>query len=184
MISVMGAQTLLTVEQFSQLPEEEVCRYELIEGELVEVSSGTLRHNKVRDRIFSHLNEHLKSVGIGLAVIEVDLSLDAVSVRRPDLAFFSNAKLQGVDEDKIPVQVAPELAVEVISPSDTMLRMNQKIRWCLANGVQEVWVVFLEDREVHVHGAPKSVRKLTAEDVLETKLLPGFSVRVAEIFEP
>ncbi len=83
MIGVVATRTLLTVEQFEQLSEEERRRYELDHGELVEVACATYEHNRIRGKIETALNGFQAGRRIGEAVAEQEFRLGEDTVRRP-----------------------------------------------------------------------------------------------------
>src|SRR5579871_626866 len=79
---------------------------------------------------------------------------------------------------------APDLAVEILSPSDSFRQLTRKVKQYLAAGCLTVWVIHPERREVDVYGADGTDGELGVEDMLEApELLPGLSFRVAELFE-
>jgi Uma2 family endonuclease len=78
---------------------------------------------------------------------------------------------------KVPVPYAPDIAVEVLSPSELVLDLNHKVRDYLSAGSQEVWLLDPENCELHVR-TKTGIRLLQTRDTLETPLLPGLSVLV------
>jgi Uma2 family endonuclease len=180
----MSVTTPFTLEQFEQLPKEEAVQYELVEGELIEVPSGNLEHNIRRDELHWKMQEFLRRAKLGRAVIEIDLRLGEGTQRRPDVAYFSNERLAQIDRHRGYPTVAPELAIEVLSPKESAVDLLEKIQWYFKNGVQEVWLMYLNAREIHVYTTDTgAIRRVRESESIETPLLPGFSLRVAEIFE-
>jgi Uma2 family endonuclease len=110
---------------------------------------------------------------------------DPRRVRLPDLSFIRYGRLEGGQVPEGHITVPPDLAVEVVSPSDRFAEVRAKVREYLAAGVPMVWVVDPAMRAVEVwreHGPPALLREedeLSGEDVL-----PGFSCRVGELFPP
>ncbi len=176
----MGTKALMTVEEFAQLSANETEDYELVEGELILLSSGTIRHNKLRDLLGHLLWAYFKARAIGEAIGEVDCQLSDDTVRRPDLAIFLGEHFRQLDQNRIPVPFAPDIAVEVLSPSEKAIDVNRKIREYLGAGCQEVWLVDDANGELFVH-AKSGIRVLAGPEALETPLLPGFAVTVAEL---
>ncbi len=86
-----------------------------------------------------------------------------------------------MDPDKIPVPFAPDIAVEVLSASEGAIETNRKVRDYLGVGCHEVWVIDHVDCEFFVH-SKSGIRLLLATDVLDSPLLPGFNVPVADVF--
>jgi Uma2 family endonuclease len=101
-------------------------------------------------------------------------------VRGPDIAYWSREKLPTVPVGYI--EVAPNLLVEVLSPSNTSRQIRSKLKEYLAKGVQIVWVIAPEDRTLTIYRTPDEGRLLhesataTGEDVL-----PGFTCRVSDL---
>ncbi len=153
-------------------------RYELVEGELVELVPEMLLHNLVRDSVLVALLEYAERKNAGTVVGMQHFHLFGNTVRRPDVSFVRAGRELPLNQ--LP-EGAPDLAVEVVSPTNTRREINQRISDYFAAGCQRVWVVYPEDREVYVHGlAGLSCRR--EGDLLEdSELLPGFSVRVADL---
>lgn len=183
----MAATTLLTSEQFLALPEEHDehgnrVKDELIGGEVVKMPPPSLPHDLIKNRMNRILIRYLDAhpeltleplVEIGASVGEYDTFI-------PDISIVKRDRLTPVERRIF--QGAPDIAIEVVSPSDTLKHMKRKIDAYLANGAQSVWVVFPEARSVMVHRAD-SVREFKADQTLHDPLLPGFSVPVAQFFE-
>ena len=177
----MSTKAMMTVEQFAQMDTADTERYELVEGELIPLSSGTPRHCKIRDLAGDLLRSYFRGNPIGEAIGEMDCQLAEDTVRQPDVSIFLNKEhLQQMDLDKIPVPFAPDIAVEVLSPSERTMDTRRKVRDYLRAGSKEVWLLDHANGEVLVHSAT-GIRMLQVTDILESGLLPGFSVGVAEL---
>jgi Uma2 family endonuclease len=106
--------------------------------------------------------------------------------RRPDVAFVSAARwpLDATLPETGDWAMVPDLAVEVISPNDVLKDVLAKVREYFQYGVQIVWVVMPEERQVYVYESPTQVRILTTDDVLTgADLLPGFRLPVVSLFQ-
>lgn len=176
----MATKTLMTVEEFIPLLESRDARYELVEGEIVTVSPGMFLHNQVRDKLLFVLMSFLKGRNIGTAVSEQPFHLFGATVRVPDLAFLRSGRV--LPPDKLP-EGAPDLAIEVISPSNTLREMDQRVSDFFAAGCQRVWLVYPEHREVYIHGLTGVARRRGDETLEDPELLPGLSVKVSSLFE-
>jgi Uma2 family endonuclease len=176
----MATKTLLTVEEFARIFEQRDCFYELVEGELITVSPGMFLHNYVRDRLLRLLAAFVEDHRLGMVVSEQPFHLFGTTVRYPDVAFVRSGRV--LPPHKFP-EGAPDLAVEIISPSNTPSYMDRRISDFFAAGSARVWVVYPEEREVYVHGMNGMVRH-GGDDLLEDpELLPGFSVKASSLFE-
>ncbi|MGO8793052.1 MAG: Uma2 family endonuclease [Terriglobia bacterium] len=176
----MATKTLLTVEEFLRLPEPFDTVRELVEGELITVSPTMPEHNDVRDTLLVALRNFLAGKGLGRVWSEQAFHLFGDTVRIPDIAFVRAGR--SIDPRRLP-EGAPDLAIEVISPTNTPREIDQRVSDFFAAGSTRVWLVYPEHREVYVHGLSGVVRR-RGDDLLEDpELLPGFSVKVSSLFE-
>jgi len=179
----VGTTTKLTFEEFQKLPEREGVIYELDNGELLMEPSPAVRHNLIRQRIAMKLMEFVESKHLGIVLEEMDFRLAPDTVRNPDVAFVSAAHVKRIDLDCSPVEGAPILAVEVISPSNTAEDMVKKTQQYLRAGCQIVWIVYPSLRLAEVH-SPSGTRQIGEPELLEAKeLLPRFSLSLSYVFD-
>ena len=179
----MATKAHLTVEDFVRLPESvggRDVRYELVEGELVEIAPEMLLHNLVRDKVLVALLEYVDRRRRGTVIGMQHFHLSGDTVRRPDVSFVQAGR--ELPLDKLP-EGAPDLAVEVVSPTNTPREIDQRISDYFAAGCQRVWVAYPEDREVYIHGLAGVTRRCADELLEDAELLPGFSVKVSSLFE-
>ena len=149
----MGTTTRITFAEYEKLPEKEGVRYELDEGTLLMEPSPALNHNLIRQRIASRLTDFVRSHSLGIVVEEMDFRLATDTVRNPDVAFITPDHLRNIDPYASPVEGAPALAIEVISPSNLAQDTAKKVRQYLAAGCQAVWLVYPALRLVEIHNA-------------------------------
>ena len=181
--TTMATKTLLTVEDFMRLPESvgtHDLRYELVEGELVTMSPGMLPHNLIRDTLLVVLKAFVAPRKLGTVVSEQAFQLSERTVRVPDVAFVRAGRQLATDR---PIEGAPDLAIEVVSPSNTPREIDRRISDYFADGCQRVWVLYPEEREVYIHGLAGVSRRQADESLEDSELLPGFSVKVSSLFE-
>src|SRR5687768_10581450 len=140
-IEMPVSQRLVTAEEFEQMPEEPGVRLELVRGRGVRVSPPGFRHGMVQGRLCELLAEYARRTGTGRAVFPVGFKLasNPDTVREPDLAFISRSRVTGEPDGFI--AGAPDLAVEVISPTDRRGNLQRKIAQYLETGVRMVWLV-------------------------------------------
>ena len=185
----MAAATLLTLEQFSALPEYDErtgCSYELDHGELIIVSPQGWEHEDLKNNLCELLRTHLRKAGMQRrAVVETGFVLDEDSWRKPDIAVMSEETLRKADLDRRrPLDGAPELSIEIASPSDTSAMIGRKVDHFLAAGSKTVWVLYPDSRQVHVHRVGRKTAKLDRTEYLqEPEILPGFRIQVAQLFD-
>ena len=175
----MATKTLLTVEDFLLLPEPLDCSYELVEGVLITVSPGMFLHNQVRDRLLILLAAFVEAHKLGTVVSEQPFHLEGNTVRVPDVAFVRSGRT--LPPNQLP-EGAPDLAIEVISPTNTPREMDRKVSDFFAAGSTRVWLVYPEHQEVYIHGLSGVVRRRGDDTLEDPELLPGFSVKVSSLF--
>ncbi len=108
---------------------------------------------------------------------------DPERFRKPDVSFIAKARMAVVPRGHC--KIAPDLAVEVISPNDTFAEIDIKIDEYLKAGVKLVWVVVPETRTVHIHRPDGSTQTLRGRDELSGEdVIPGFKCVIADLFPP
>ena len=157
--------------------------YELVDGILVEKAVG-LYESWLAGRLLTRLNVFLERNDLGFAAGEAGmLRLVAGLVRAPDVSFVNWNRVVGRRVPRQPVpHLSPNLAVEVLSRSNTRREMDRKLDDYFASGVELVWYVDPESRTVRVFAARDAVATLGAGDTLDGGgVLPGFAVAVADL---
>ena len=177
----MTTQTaLVTVEEFQRLPPPEYgVKRELVEGEIVEMSTARGGHEKVKARFNSHLVLYAAAHPGIVVLVETRFVLGERSDVIPDLTVVREADFLATDPDDYFRR--PLIAVEVVS-SESASRLEAKTRAYLAHGAQAVIIAYPDERAIHVR-VGDSAHVLGANDYLELPdVLPGFRVQVAEFF--
>jgi len=178
----MSATTLLTVEQFEQLPQEDGVQYELKDGELVRMANAKFGHEQTKSEILSCLVPYVVQRRLGRVYAETAFELSPSRVCAPDVAFLSNESVAKGDPEHI-YRGAPDLAVEVVSESENALELRQKIQDYLDAGSLAVWAFYPKLRVIAVYDQ-SGVREFRGDRVLEApEILPGFQARVNQFFE-
>lgn len=181
--------TRVTAEEFAEMEFGED-RAELVGGGIEIMPPSGFEHGELTGEIFGLLRDHNRSQRAGKIVgAETGFRLAEDTVRAPDAAFVSNERLQEVRErtgqTRFPsfLPTAPDLAAEVVSPSDRADDISSKIADYFEFGTRLVWFFYPSQRTVHVFTSPTQVRILTQADTLDGgEVLPGFSCSVREIF--
>jgi Uma2 family endonuclease len=173
-----------TEEDVIRIEQEENRLCELVEGVLVEKPMG-FRESLLATALIQYLREFVAPGNLGLITGEGGmLRLFAGLVRIPDVAFISWARLPDgkVPEEPIP-ELAPDLAVEVLSRMNTPREMRRKRDEYFEAGVTLVWIVDPDKRTVTVFSAPDEGVVYSQHDVLEGEtVLPGFKLAVQDLF--
>ena len=176
-------KTLITVEEFAKLRTSDTEDYELVAGELAPLPSGTPHHSIIRDRLGDLIRAYFRANKRGQAIAEMDCQTIQGTIRRPDLSIFLEAKSQQIDWNKYPIPFAPDIAIEILSPSESAIELNRKIKEYLSAGCWEVWTLDHKNDEVFIHGDSKSVRILRRDEAVATPLLPGFAATLRDLFD-
>ena len=104
-------------------------------------------------------------------------------MRAPDVAFISTARLPGGELPREFLRGAPDLAVEVLSPSESPIEVQQKVREYLDSGARLVWIVAPDANTVTAYRADGTAQLLRESDILQGEdVLPGFSLRLGDFF--
>ncbi len=173
----------LTLEQFERLPEENEYRLELVRGRIVRDPGPGLRHGRIVVRLARILDLYAEESGTGFVVAEAGFLLaeEPPTVRLPDLAFLAGTPPEEVPDAFSPR--APDLAIEVLSPSNSAAEILEKAADYLRSGSRLVWVLDPAAERVTIYRSRGDVRVVEIGDLLEGEdVLPGFRVDVAEIF--
>ena len=180
MMDSMATSTLLTWEEFEQLPDRPGKR-ELLKGELIELPPPISRHNTIMHMILFGLHAALEKAhargearGLGEARVEEGYQLGPRNWLRPDVSV-KHARQTGGKY----MEGSPAIAIEVVSPSNTPQTLAEKTAAYFKFGVLEVWHFYPDERHVVVHVA--GAEPVTIRDFVTTPLLPGFTLNVQEI---
>jgi Uma2 family endonuclease len=143
----VSTRTLISVAEFDRLEPPDELRYELDEGELLEMVKPRYNpHNRIARAIDRALLAYLDKNPIGEVLTSDNLFVLGPNTKRiPDLSFMTMKRLRQIKPDT-DIEGAPDLAIEVLSPSDTATAMRRKVKQYFAAGSRAVWLVFPESR--------------------------------------
>lgn len=179
-------QRLITAEEFLRMPDPpDGSKQELVRGEIVTMSVPGFRHGCRQVRVAGLLDHYAISNRSGRVTVETGVLTehDPDTVRGPDVAYWSAERLSLDEEPEGYPQVAPDLCVEIRSPSNRLRQLRRKIEEYFERGVRMVWIVDPEDRTVTVYRAPDEGKLLHESASLSgDDVLPGFQCRVADLF--
>ena len=171
--------TLVTVQEFLALPEQEDTRVELVGGEIVDMGQGGQPHEFVKSNINKLLLAWLLQNHPGRVLIESGFRIDKYNFLIPDLSYLQDPPKRA---SKGHFQRAPDLAIEIVS-SEPAARLSKKIGLYLSHGGKSVWAIYPEEQKISIH-APGGSKEFQRGDILkDPKVLPGFSAPVSAIFE-
>jgi Uma2 family endonuclease len=178
---------LLTAEEFSRLPNPpDGSKQELVRGEIVTMPPPGFRHGTTQAKAAFLLLTYANSVRPGHVTVESGVITETGpdTVRGPDVSYWSYERMPKDDVPLVYANLAPDVVVEVRSPSNTDEKLTKKVREYFAGGARLVWIADPADRTVIVYRQPGDGRvlwddaTLTGEDVL-----PGFTCKVSALFD-
>lgn len=184
----MAIKARLSADDLWRMGEDDI-RRELVNGEVIEmVPSGGI-HGKLAAKVCKVLTDYVATHRSGEVVVGdvgfvLNLRVDPERVRAPDVAYISAERLP---EGGLPqgfIRNAPDLAVEILSSSETSEQIQQKVRDYLEAGVRLVWIVAPEAKTVTVYRADGSARLLRDREFLEGEdVLSGLRIGLPDLFE-
>jgi Uma2 family endonuclease len=184
----MSTQVIPTPSPIAQPLVDGDSLYEVVNGQRVELPPMSIQATWLASRLQNRLGPFVEEHGLGTAVTEALFILDQTADlrRRPDVAFVSTKRWPANLD--IPAKgdwlVVPDLAVEVVSPNDTVDQVLGKVDEYFRYGVSQVWVIIPSVSQIYAYDSPTQVRIFTTGDDLEGgALLPDFRLNLADLFK-
>ncbi len=176
----MATTTLVTFDQYLDLPEVDGARRELDEGRVIEMAHASALHGAVQGRVFHFATVWQSQTGADFYIFQdTEFRLGPDTSRAPDVCLVRKSAFPAMKKVRGVYAGVPDLAVEVLSENDPTGDVDRKIRQYLNAGTTAVWAFHLEPRHVIVY-RPSGI---TAPQVLEEpELLPGLRIPVDAIF--
>lgn len=188
---VTNPHVRLTVRDYLDIPEDDENRYELIDGELYMAPAPTWEHQESIGNLFSFLREFARANGLGRVVASpIDVYLSEEDVFQPDIVFVSAERLGVIHSSG--VHGAPDLVIEMLSPSTELRDLTLKRERYEMFGAREYWladpfaktITVLRARDGRFEQVGVFAEGMTAEGMtIETSLLPGLRVDVSAVFD-
>jgi Uma2 family endonuclease len=177
----MSAVSPLTIEDFERLPQALAKNHELVDGELVDVSGNTLGHNRLRDYLIRLLSAYVENNGLGEVVSEQEYDFGG-NVHGPDVSFYGPDKLRLCRVERRVQRFVPDLAIEIVSENDTFKKLVKKADRYRKCGTQEAWIIDPDSRTAFLYSEALNTI-LDENGVFQSGLIPGFSIRLGELFD-
>ncbi len=182
----MATTRQITIADVERNPPEG--NWELIKGEVIAVNPTSLHSAAVAARILTFLNAHVLATNAGL-VVGPDAGFvifpDQNTLFAPDVSFITAPRVPTFAEQQHFARLAPDLVVEVMSPSDRMTDALRKISLYLEAGVSLVWLVEPGPRTISVFVRDQPPVRLAGDQIVAAEaILPGFSMRVDDLLGP
>ena len=169
----------MTLEEFL---ENDLEGYEYVKGELITMPPPSMEHGKISSKVHLRLGLHVEENQLGHSYIAETTFELGDRVVKPDVAFISTERLPESEKKGSPIP--PDLAVEVVSPSDKHYDITEKALAYLRAGTRLVWVIEPVAKTVMVYRSETDFSLLKSEDTLTGEdVVPGFACPVAQLFE-
>ncbi len=177
------AKKSYTYKDYEQLPEGSP--YQLIGGELVMTPAPSPYHQIIVGNLFIAMTEFVKMNKLGVVISSpLDVYISDTETYQPDIIFIDAKRRHIIGEKKI--EEAPDLVVEILSPSTGYYDLSHKKRMYETSGVREYWIVDPAEKTVEVlvnaDGAFKLISSGRGEGKVRSHLLSGFEVTLENIF--
>lgn len=183
----MSTISAITDEDLRRLPADGR-KYELVDGE-IRVSPAGGRHGQVSVELVARIHAHVRERRLGVVLDSstgfrlAGRKASQQDVRSPDVSFVAAGRLP---DDRAPtgfIELAPDLAVEVLSPDDRRREVLEKVGEFLDAGTRLVWVLDPERRSAAAYRSLTDVRRLSEDDSLDGEdVIPGFACVLRDIF--
>ena len=168
-----------TLAEFMLWEPEDGYKYEWNDGELIQFTGM----NKKQVYIYDLLLDLFIDKGYkknGTLVSEYDTMLSGIQMRRPDIAYLTKEQIV---QTRAGVDVIPEFVIEILSESDNVNKVEEKVAEYFKAGVRVVWNIYLEQKVIYVYTSRREVKICIEDDVCSAKpVLPDFEISVSQIF--
>ena len=177
----MASATGITIEEFEKLPAALAHNHELVDGELIDVCGNTADHNSLRDYLIELLRRFVRERNLGKIIAEQEFDFGG-NAHGSDVAFIGADKMNLIDGRRRVQRFVPDLAIEIVSENDKYRFLKKKSARYRKCGTKEVWVLDSETRSAFVESEDRRVI-LEDDQMFESKQIPGFSIRLADLFD-
>jgi len=171
----------ITIEEFERLPEALSKNHELVNGELVEVSGNTAYHNSLRDLLVAMLIPYVADRKLGKIISEQEYNF-AGNVHGPHVSLIGVDKLELLDRKRRVQQFVPDLIIEIVSENDKFKSLMEKAACYRKCGTKEAWILSADTRQAFVQSDDRQPI-LNDDQMFESKLIPGFAIRLSDLFD-
>jgi Uma2 family endonuclease len=177
-------------EGYLNLPDD-LTHYEIIDGEVIPLASPTLKHQVILKRLLQQIDRFVLPKRLGellTAPFDFVVRRAPVRTRQPDLFFLSRDRLHDWThlQEQPRLEFAPDLVIEILSPSETYTYWSEKLQDYYALGVPEVWLVDIDKRAIEVQvreaNGYRSLGWFAGEQMVPSQVLAGLELKPAEVF--
>ena len=183
---------LLTFEEWQQLPET-MEKHEIVDGVMLMPPGPNPDHQWVQQEVFAHCREYSRHNTSGVfmhAPLDLVIQRNPLRVRQPDIMFL-NAERTGIRgrrelQSISLLEASPDVVIEVLSPGNTRREMESRLADFQSIGVYECWLISPQAETAEIidlrGDVPRSLVIFGVEDILRSDAIPGFELRLADIF--
>jgi len=180
--------TKMTARQFLMLGDDPPgVRLELVNGEIAVSPSPRPRHTRLDKRLSRILLNHIVENDLGELLGDTDTIFGEYDVRRPDIIYFSKERQHLIKADE-PIDGPPDLCVEIIGPSSTVVDRKEKFKPYAKGGVKYYWIVDPYDRTIEAYrlsgGRYRLVGRGASDDVVRLPPFPDLDISLSAIWFP
>jgi Uma2 family endonuclease len=177
-------------EGYLNLPDD-LTHYEIIDGEVIPLASPRLKHQVILKRLLQQIDRFVQPKRLGellTAPFDFVIRRAPVRTRQPDLFFLSRDRLHDWAQlqEQPRLEFAPDLVIEILSPSETYTYWSEKLQDYFVLGVPEVWLVDVDKRAIEVQVREawgyRSLGWFAGEQVVPSRVLAGLELKPAEVF--
>lgn len=171
------------LEEYNELPEG--AKYQLIKGKIVEMPSPTETHQRILGDLFINVSTYVKNKNLGIVrFAPLDVHLDQENVFQPDMLFISNENRHIVKQT---IYGAPDLVVEILSPSTAYYDWEEKKEMYAQYGVKEYWIINPEKQYIEIY-KNKNLEfemevKIKKQGIVVSEVIAGFTFELADLFK-
>lgn len=184
-MTISTDQRIWSDEEFMALSKDGH-RYELVQGALVDMGNSGMEHGGIGSFLGGLIAVYVRQQKLGIVCdSSTAFTLKNGNKRSPDVSFVAKERLKGLKRPPRGFfQGSPDLVVEILSPSNTIEEIHDKIVEYFENDTRLVWVVHPDEKYVLVYHCPEPDRFLRPQDSLDGEaIVPGFEMAVADLFE-
>jgi Uma2 family endonuclease len=175
----------VSYSDLQQLPEDG-SRYELYDGEVSVIAAPLPRHQRVSRELLAVLLAYTKARGGEVLATPIDIVFSDYDVVQPDLVLFCTARQQLIRADQA-IRHAPDIAIEILSPSTTSTDRGRKMQLLARYGIPEYWLVDPRELGVEIYclqsGSYVLARSTSHDDVVRSTVLPDLAFPAGVIFQ-
>lgn len=178
---------LTLAEMEAMVEENEYPSFELVDGELTEKREMGGKASKLCSKLCRRVGTFVEQHDLG-HVFNSEASYKCfpgarVSIRKPDISFVKRGRFPKENVPEGNILIAPDLAIEVVSLHDSINKLERKLEDYRRAGIPEVWVVIYASKKIRVFKANSPLLEFNSNEVLTSELLPGFSLKVGDLFD-